>query len=235
MRFSGDRARGTWAMDRGYIHVYTGEGKGKTTAALGLVLRALGAGLRAGVVQFIKSMEYSEIRMLRRLGVPVRQFGRGCFIRGEPSPEDKKAAESGLDFVRRMFATGGPSERMGARRRKGSAGMAADGLYCSSHERGGSGNGGASCETAPGDGPGPAFAGLDVLVLDEINIAMKLGLLDAGQVLETLRLKPAGMEVICTGRGAPRELVEAADLVTEMRNVKHYYDAGVKARDGIER
>ncbi len=179
-------------MERGCIHVYTGDGKGKTTAALGLVMRALGAGLRAGVVQFIKSMEYSEIRMLRRLCVPVRQFGRGCFIKGAPSPEDRQAAERGLDFVRSVF-------------------------------------------TCAGDKQVEEFAGLDVLVLDEINIALKLDLLDIGRVLGALRSKPAGLEVICTGRGAPPELIEAADLVTEMRNVKHYYDSGIRAREGIER
>jgi cob(I)alamin adenosyltransferase len=170
-------------MERGYVHVYTGDGKGKTTASLGLVMRAVGAGLAVHVVQFIKSMEYHELRTLGRLKVPVRQFGRGCFIEEEPAAEDKKLAEKGLEFVRALF------------RRDD----------------------------------------LDLLVLDEINIAHQLGLLDLEDVLEIVRSKPVGLEMVCTGRGAPRELIDAADLVTEMVNVKHYYDAGILARDGIER
>ncbi len=170
-------------MEHGYLHVYTGDGKGKTTAALGLVIRAFGAGLSVHVVQFIKSMEYHELRILRGLGVPVDQFGRGCFISGEPRSEDKEMAARGLAFVREL--------------------MARDSL--------------------------------DLLVLDEVNVALSLGLLPVEDVLAALRNRPAGLEVVCTGRGAPPQLVESADLVTEMLNCKHYYDAGIAARDGIER
>jgi cob(I)alamin adenosyltransferase len=170
-------------MEQGYVQVYTGNGKGKTTAALGLVIRALGAGRSVAVVQFIKSMEYHELRILRDLRVPVHQFGRGCFIRGEPAPEDRELAARGLAFVRELFERGD----------------------------------------------------LDVLVLDEINVAVQLRLLDPAAVLEVIRARPAGLELVCTGRGAPAELIDAADLVTEMVNVKHYYDRGVPARDGIER
>lgn len=168
--------------NKGYIQVYTGDGKGKTTAALGLVIRALGAGLSVHVIQFIKSMEYSELNTLRKLGVPVHQFGRGCFIRGEPSSEDREIASRGLSFARELMNTD-----------------------------------------------------LDLLVLDEINVAMALGLLKTEDVLEVVRAKPEGMELICTGRGAPPELIEMADLVTEIVSVRHYYDSGVEARDGIER
>lgn len=169
-------------MKKGYIQVYTGDGKGKTTAALGLVTRALGAGLSVHVIQFIKSMEYSELHTLRKLGVPVHQFGRGCFIRGVPAGEDREIASRGLSFARELMDTD-----------------------------------------------------LDLLVLDEINVAIALGLLETEDVLEVLRAKPEGMELICTGRGAPPALVEIADLVTEMVSVRHYYDSGVEARDGIER
>lgn len=170
-------------MEHGYLQVYTGDGKGKTTAALGLVMRAVGAGLSVHVVQFIKSMEYHELCILRRLGVSVHQFGRGCFIRGEPKSEDKEVAARGLVFARELMALG--------------------------H--------------------------LDLLVLDEINVALSLGLLAVEDVLDAIRGRSAGMEIVCTGRGAPRQLVESADLVTEMVNRKHYYDTGVAARDGIER
>ena len=170
-------------MKKGYIHVYTGDGKGKTTAALGLVIRALGAGLSVCVVQFIKSMEYHEIRTLRGLGVSVHQFGRGCFITGEPRAEDTALAREGLEFARGLMNNDD----------------------------------------------------LDLLILDEINVAQRLGLLEPDAVLEVVRAKPIGLELVCTGRGAPKELIEAADLVTEMVNVRHYYDLGVEARDGIER
>lgn len=171
------------AGERGYVHVYTGDGKGKTTAALGLVVRALGAGMSVCVVQFIKNMEYHELRTLRKLGVPVRQFGCGCFLLEEPTDEDRAIAGRGLDYVRKLFAEDG----------------------------------------------------LDLLVLDEINVAQQLGLLEPADVLDVVRSKPEGLELVCTGRGAPPELCDAADLVTEMNNIKHYYDSGVLARDGIER
>lgn len=170
-------------MDRGYLQVYTGDGKGKTTAALGLAVRAAGAGLSVCVIQFIKSMEYHELRILRQLGIGVHQFGRGCFITGPPGDEDIAAAARGLYFA---------DETLQQRR-------------------------------------------ADVVILDEINVALSLGLLQAHDVLTVLRRRPISIEVVCTGRGAPPELVEAADLVTEMVERKHYYTAGVMARDGIER
>jgi cob(I)alamin adenosyltransferase len=170
-------------MENGYLQVYTGDGKGKTTAALGLVVRALGAGFSVCVIQFIKSMEYHEIRTLRSLGVSIHQFGRGCFIKGEPADEDRALARQGLEFVRSLFDE----------------------------------------------------EGVDLLILDEINVALQLRLLEPTAVLDVLRSKPRSLELVCTGRGAPKELIDAADLVTEMVNIKHYYDAGIPARDGIER
>jgi len=181
-KYPGARTR-TMTMEQGYIHVYTGDGKGKTTAALGLVLRALGAGMSVCVVQFIKNMDYHEIRTLDDLGVTVLQFGLGCFIIDKPTAEDREIAGRGLNHVRKLFA----------------------------EDR------------------------LDLLVLDEINVAMQLGLLEPADVLEVVRAKPTGLELVCTGRGAPPELLAVADLVTEMVNVRHYYDSGVPARDGIER
>ena len=170
-------------MERGYVQVYTGDGKGKTAAALGLVVRALGAGLAVHVIQFIKSMEYHELRTLRVLGVPAHQYGRGCFISGEPKSEDKDMAMRGLAFARELMAQGA----------------------------------------------------LDLLVLDETNVAASLGLLAIEDVLDAVRSKPKSLELVCTSRGAPRRLIDSADLVTEMVNRKHYYDARIAARDGIER
>jgi cob(I)alamin adenosyltransferase len=170
-------------MEHGYVQVYTGDGKGKTTAALGLVVRALGAGLRVCVVQFIKNMEYHELRTLRGLGVPVHQYGRGCFIRGKPKAEDREIAGRGLAFAGEIMARGD----------------------------------------------------FDLLILDEINVALSLGLLAVEDMLAVVRSKPKELELVCTGRGAPRELQDMADLVTEMVNHKHYFEAGITARDGIER
>jgi len=170
-------------MEKGYVHVYTGEGKGKTTAALGLAIRALGAGLSVHVVQFIKSMEYHELRTIRELGIPVRQFGRGCFIHGEPEVEDRKIAQEGLEYSRGLSLRDD----------------------------------------------------LDLLVLDEINVALELKLLEQSEVIDLVGKKATGLELVCTGRGAPEGLIRSADLVTEMVKVRHYYDSGVLARDGIER
>jgi len=170
-------------MRRGYLQVYTGDGKGKTTAAIGLAVRALGAGLSVCMVQFIKSMPYAELGVLRRLGVSVHQFGRGCFIRGEPTEADRAMAARGLAFVETVYAD----------------------------------------------------RALGLLILDEINVAIHLGLVQTGAVLETVSRRPASLELVCTGRGAPPELLAAADLATRMECLKHYYDRGVAARDGIER
>lgn len=170
-------------MDQGYLQVYSGDGKGKTTAALGLILRALGAGLSVHLVQLIKNMEYSELTVLQRLGVPVDQFGRGCFLRGEPDTADIRLARDALSFARGLFED--PS--------------------------------------------------LDLLILDEVNVAIQLGLIQTDELMSLVYAKPRSLELVCTGRGAPPELIQAADLVSEMTNVKHYYDAGVPARAGIER
>lgn len=170
-------------MERGYLQVYTGTGKGKSTAAFGLALRALGAGLRVHIVQFIKSMEYAELRAFGKLGIPVTQFGRGCFIFGKPEKEDLTVAAAGVAFVRERYTA----------------------------------------------------ADLDLLILDEINVACQIGLITTGELMLLVAERPPSIELVCTGRGAPPELIDAADLVTEMRAVKHYYEVGVQARDGIER
>ena len=169
---------------RGYVHVYTGNGKGKTTAALGLTLRAAGAGLRVFIGQFMKTPGTSEAIALARFAdrVLVRQYGSGVFLRGKPSPEDVAAARSGLDEVRAVLAAGR----------------------------------------------------FDVVVADEANVASHFGLVTAEDLVSLVDIRPPHVELIFTGRKADPRLLARADLVTEMREVRHYFAAGVPARRGIE-
>jgi cob(I)alamin adenosyltransferase len=171
-------------MRKGYVQVYTGDGKGKTTAALGLALRAAGAGLKVFVGQFVKNRRCSEHRMLERLGdtVTYRQFGCGFIARG-PSEGDIAAARKGLAEAAEAVAGGS----------------------------------------------------YDLVILDELNVAVYYGLIDVGEVLGLIARKPAAVELVLTGRNAHPAVMEAADLVTEMRSIKHYYEKGVKARRGIEK
>ncbi|MBD3320983.1 MAG: cob(I)yrinic acid a,c-diamide adenosyltransferase [Chitinivibrionales bacterium] len=172
-------------MKRGYVQVYTGNGKGKTTAALGCAIRAAGAGLNVLVAQFVKGAKYNEIRALERFSnnVTVRQYGRTCFIKRRPEQKDIDDARRGLQDVRECLNSG---------------------LY-------------------------------DVVVLDEANIALYYSLFTVRELLEIIDNRPQHCEIIITGRYAPKEILDVADLVTEMKEVKHYYSKGVNARDGIER
>jgi len=170
---------------KGYIHVYTGDGKGKTTAALGLAIRAVGAGLKVYIAQFLKHGDYSEIKGLDRFSdtITVEQFGCGRFIKGRPSKEDVAAARQGLKKVKTILAAGKYS----------------------------------------------------VVILDEANVAVSLNLFSENELLEILDHRPDNVEIIITGRGAASGIIEAADLVTEMKEIKHYFKKGVKARIGIEK
>lgn len=172
-------------IGKGFVHVYTGNGKGKTTCALGLVLRACGAGLRVFLAQFLKSREYSELAALERLRdlVTVRQYGSGRFVRGNPSGEDRRLTRLGFEEVRKALV---------------------------------------SCQ-------------YPLVVLDEANVAVRYGILSVDDLLDLIESKPDGVELVITGRDAAPELIERADLVTEMREVKHYYTEGVGARKGIEK
>jgi cob(I)alamin adenosyltransferase len=169
----------------GRVHVYTGDGKGKTSAALGLILRAAGAGLPVFLAQFIKGMHYSELTALRRFDdiVTCRQYGRGCFIDREPDPADMAAARRGLDEVR--YAIHSKRYRL--------------------------------------------------VVLDEANCAVMCHLLSAGDLLGIIDDRPEPVELVFTGRGAPDALIERADLVTEMREIRHYFSTGLLARQGIDK
>jgi cob(I)alamin adenosyltransferase len=170
---------------KGYVHVYTGDGKGKTTAALGLALRAVGAGLKVYIAQFIKRGDYSEINALKRLSpdVTLEQFGCGRFTRGKARDEDIAAARKGLARIKETVSSG---------------------TY-------------------------------DVVILDEANVAVTHGLITMHELVEVIDLKPGHMELIITGRNAPAGIVEKADLVSEVKAIKHYFKKGVKARIGIEK
>ncbi len=177
-------------MDKkGLIIVHTGEGKGKTTAALGLALRAWGDGLRVLILQFIKgSWEYGELKAIERLknldgGIDVRQCGLGFTRRDSGNAEEhKKAAENALKEAGNAIASGQ----------------------------------------------------WDMIILDEINYAVKFGLINENELLSLLEQKPESLHLILTGRDALPSLIQRADLVTEMKLVKHPFQHGIKAQKGIE-
>ena len=176
---SGDR------LFAGRVHVYTGNGKGKTTAAFGLCLRAVGAGWRVYIGQFMKAGDYSELKALKRLGdqVTVVQFGSGRFVRGQPSEADRQRARQGVEAAREALAGG--EYRM--------------------------------------------------VILDECLVALHQGLLSLSQIQSLIDRRPADVELILTGRHATPEVIARADLVTDMQEVKHYYQKGIPARIGIEK
>lgn len=168
----------------GYVHVYTGDGKGKTTAALGLALRAAGAGWRVFIGQFAKGTAASELRALARLSdlITVCQFGRPSWIGPSPTEEDIAAAREGLARCREAIQSG--------RYR--------------------------------------------LVILDEANLGPTLRLFSLEDLLDLLDAQPDGVELVLTGRYAHPAVLQRADVVTEMRELKHYYRQGVLARTGIE-
>ncbi|MBN1953944.1 MAG: cob(I)yrinic acid a,c-diamide adenosyltransferase [Anaerolineae bacterium] len=170
---------------RGYVHIYTGDGKGKTTAAVGLAVRAAGYGRRTYIGQFLKGQPYGELAALRDQPlITVEQYGDPhCIRREDVTAEHVDQARRGLARATEALLSG---------------------RY-------------------------------DVVVLDEVTVAVWFELLTVEEVLAVLDQRPRHVEVVLTGRRAPQALIDAADLVTEMREVKHYYRQGVLARDGIER
>ncbi len=165
------------------IQIYTGDGKGKTTASLGLAIRAAGAGKKVFIGQFLKGFNCSELKALKKFNnIKLKQFGRDCFIKNTPNPEDISLACQGLKIIRDIAA-----------KRK-----------------------------------------FEVIILDEINVALDLKLLDCQEVLKILKKIPKRIEVVLTGRNAPEEILEIADLISQIKEVKHYYQKGLKARKGIE-
>jgi cob(I)alamin adenosyltransferase len=174
-------------LGKGYVQVYTGNSKGKTTAALGLAFRAAGHGLKTYVGQFMKGQHYGELDAARLLPehVTIEQYGKDTFIHVQdpPAEEDVRMAQEGLARAKEAMLSG---------------------RY-------------------------------DIVILDEITTSHHFHLVSLDDMLGLIAAKPDGVEVIFTGRYAPPQLIEAADLVTEMKEVKHYFDKGVTARDGIER
>jgi len=170
-------------LKKGLVQIYTGNGKGKTTAAFGLALRASGTGLKVCIYQFAKGRTYGETRAFKRVkGVEVVQCGRSCFIGKKPGRADIECARKGLADSRSSIMSG---------------------RY-------------------------------DIFVLDEINIALKLHLIKLADVIDLIKYKPDSVELVLTGRYCPKGLYKYADLVTEMKEVKHPYRLGMSARKGIE-
>lgn len=169
---------------KGYVQVYTGNGKGKTTASLGLALRAAGAGLSVFIVQFLKKGDYSEIKALEAFdNITIEQYGLGKFVKGQPSDEDKAAGRQGYLKL---------------------------------------------CEVLKQNKH-------DLVIAEEGNVAVNCNLISEEDLLALIDMKPDNVELVITGRGAGRKLIEKADLVTEMKEIKHYYQKGVAARVGIEK
>lgn len=168
---------------KGYIHIYTGNGKGKTTAAFGLAVRAAMSGKKVYIGQFVKGMAYSETKCSEYIpGIEIEQFGTTCYIDRNPDEEDVQRAKNGLEKCKSMMNSGD----------------------------------------------------IDVVILDEITIAVYFKLLTDDEVLDALKVKAAHVEVVLTGRYASDRLIEAADLVSEIKEVKHYYRQGVLSREGID-
>ncbi len=174
-------------LDKGYVQVYTGNGKGKTTAALGLTLRAVGAGLRVYIAQFLKGQDYSEVKCIKERFsdlVHIEQFGTPRFVTtGTITDEDLVLAKKALEKIKEAMLSG---------------------KY-------------------------------DIVIMEEANVAAYLGLISAQDILDVIDAKPENVELVITGRYASEEVIERADLVTEMKEVKHYYTKGVQARVGIEK
>jgi cob(I)alamin adenosyltransferase len=164
-------------------HIITGNGKGKTTAALGMAVRASGAGLKVFIGQFVKGKAYAEHSVLQSIPkISLKLFGRTCFIEKDPEKEDFEAAKNGLREIEQIFE---------------------ESKY-------------------------------QLVILDEIHIALYYKLIDLQYVIELIKKHKSSCEIVSTGRYAPDELIELADLVSDIKEVKHYYSNGVEARKGIE-
>lgn len=169
--------------EKGLIHLYSGNGKGKTTAAIGLAIRAAGVGKRVFIAQFVKGMHYSELEALKKIPeITIKQFGLDCFIEKEPTQKDIDAARNGLNETQKVIKSN---------------------LY-------------------------------DVIILDEVCIALYYNLFSLKEVIKAIQSRKESAEIVLTGRYASEELIEFADLVTEMKEIKHYFTKGIEARLGIE-
>lgn len=173
-------------LEKGLVQIYTGNGKGKTTAAIGQAVRAAGYGLKTYIAQFMKEYPYSELNSLKQLGewVTIEQFCGDEFVYKKELPGDEELAKA-----KKGLRTA--SEKM------------LSGEY-------------------------------DLIILDEAIVAIYFKLIETEELIEIIKLKPEKVELILTGRYCPEALIRLADLVTDMKEVKHYYQEGIKSRKGIE-
>jgi cob(I)alamin adenosyltransferase len=173
-------------LKQGFIQIYTGNGKGKSTAALGQAVRAAGFGLKTYIAQFMKEYPYNELNSLKKLSewITIEQFGGDDFVyKKEPPGEEELAkAKKGLQTAKEKMLSGE----------------------------------------------------YDLIILDEAIVAIYFKLIETKDLVEFIKIKPENVELILTGRYCPEELIELADLVTEMKEVKHYYQKGITSRKGIE-
>ncbi len=173
-------------LEKGYIQVYTGNGKGKSTAATGQAVRAAGAGMKTYIIQFMKEYPYSELKSLKYLSewITIEQIGGDEFVykRELPSEDEKAKARKALKKVEELMESGS----------------------------------------------------FDIIILDEVLVAVYFKLLKPDDIISVMKKKPPAVELILTGRYCPEEITELADLVTEMKEIKHYYRNGVLSRKGIE-
>jgi cob(I)alamin adenosyltransferase len=171
-------------LEKGYVHVYTGPGKGKTTAALGLGLRAVGAGLKVYMIQFMKGRRYSELDSVENIpNFTISQYGRDEFVSKEnPKKIDIDLAQKGFVHAKNIIKNG---------------------KY-------------------------------DLVILDEINVAVDYNLIPLKDVIKLINEKPEKLELVLTGRYAHPDIIKSADIVTEMLEIKHPYQEGVNARKGID-
>ncbi len=176
----------TSGLGKGLVEVYTGDGKGKTTAAIGLAIRAIGRDLKIYIGQFMKTSDYGEHKALARFddGIVIEQFGSGNFhFKEEPSKEEIERAKEGLEKIKEALLSGN----------------------------------------------------YDIVIADEICVAYYFDLLKLEHLIDLIEIKPKNVELVFTGRKAPEELIDLADLVTEMKEIKHPYKKGIEARKGIEK
>jgi len=172
-------------LKEGLVQVYTGNGKGKTSAAFGLALRAIGRGLKVYIIQFIKGgFDYGELYIIDKLpNLKLKAFGQGKFVtQFPPSKKDVEIAKEALELAKKIVKSGE----------------------------------------------------YDIVILDEVNVAISLRLIKTEEVINLIKEKPEHVELVLTGRYAPKEIIDIADLVTEMKEIKHPFQKGIPPRKGIE-
>ncbi len=173
-------------MERGYVQIYTGNGKGKTTASLGLIMRALGNDFKVLLIQFLKGRDYGELHSLSKFeSLKISRYGRGVFIKSKENltDEDVFLARNGYEHLKNALL---------------------------SDE-------------------------YDLIVADEILGTLRYDLISIDEIKNLIKIKNEKVEFVLTGRNAPQELIDMADLVTEMKEIKHYFKKGIMARKGIEK